>query len=166
MFKKPEQVKKLTPLKAIRARCLFCSNNQFLEIKNCLIPDCPFYPFRFGKGSRRKGSILKIIREYCFGCGEGTKKDIRDCDVENCPVYLYRFGKRLKTPFQQAFLGKKSKKSIILPLNRDTSQNSLLQGQNSTKTGIVEEVGNLKTEVNEKHLNSTQREDENNPKKQ
>jgi len=39
----------MTPLEAIRKKCLQCSNYQYSEVANCPIKDCPLYPFRFGK---------------------------------------------------------------------------------------------------------------------
>ncbi len=46
---------KTTPIKAIRAKCLECSNYQPKEVRNCLILDCPLYPYRLGKNPNRKG---------------------------------------------------------------------------------------------------------------
>jgi len=48
-------MKNLTPLKAIRKHCLECSSGSALEVKNCIITDCPLYSFRFGKNPKRKG---------------------------------------------------------------------------------------------------------------
>ncbi len=42
-------MKVLTPLKAIRAKCLDCSNGQTKEVKMCPIKDCPLYPYRMGR---------------------------------------------------------------------------------------------------------------------
>lgn len=41
-------MKRLTPVKAIRAKCIECSCGQVSEIRNCLIPNCPLYPYRMG----------------------------------------------------------------------------------------------------------------------
>jgi len=47
---------RLTPLKAIRKKCLkWCSNNSYKEVECCPIKDCPLYPYRFGKNPARKG---------------------------------------------------------------------------------------------------------------
>ena len=35
-------------MKAIRAKCLECSNDNRGEVSLCTIPDCPLYPFRLG----------------------------------------------------------------------------------------------------------------------
>ena len=46
---------KLTPIKAIREKCLDCSAGQPSEIRKCLIIDCPLFKYRFGKNPNRKG---------------------------------------------------------------------------------------------------------------
>lgn len=48
-------MKSLTPVKAIRVKCLDCSNGQMKEIRLCPITDCPLYRFRMGKNPNRKG---------------------------------------------------------------------------------------------------------------
>lgn len=46
--------KRLTAIKAIRAKCLDCSGGSREEVKQCVIPDCPLYPFRLGKNPNIK----------------------------------------------------------------------------------------------------------------
>jgi len=41
--------KNLTPMKAIRAKCMECSNFQFSEISRCGITDCALWIYRLGK---------------------------------------------------------------------------------------------------------------------
>ncbi len=48
-------MKRLTPLKAIRAKCLDCSGSQPSQVRNCDISECPLYPYRFGKNPNRVG---------------------------------------------------------------------------------------------------------------
>ena len=48
-------MKLLTPIKAIRAKCLDCCCNQRKEVRLCPIPDCSLYPYRFGKKLNHKG---------------------------------------------------------------------------------------------------------------
>lgn len=43
-----EQEKILTPLQAIRARCLDCCFNPY-EVRMCACTKCALYPYRFGK---------------------------------------------------------------------------------------------------------------------
>ena len=39
----------MTPMKAIRAKCLDCCGGQVNVVKACPCPDCSLYPFRLGK---------------------------------------------------------------------------------------------------------------------
>lgn len=41
--------KKITPMKAIRKRCLDCCCYQANEVKLCTCVNCPLYPYRMGK---------------------------------------------------------------------------------------------------------------------
>ena len=47
--------KTIGPLKAIRLKCMDCSNQQYKEVELCPCTDCPLYPFRFGHNPNRKG---------------------------------------------------------------------------------------------------------------
>lgn len=44
---------KLTPMKAIRQKCLECSNGQYKEVRLCPITECALYESR--NGHRPKG---------------------------------------------------------------------------------------------------------------
>lgn len=52
-------MKHLTPVKAIRAKCLDCSGFQPSEVRRCEITECPLFPYRLGKNPNRKGIGLK-----------------------------------------------------------------------------------------------------------
>lgn len=41
--------KKISPMKAIRLKCLDCSCGSSNEVKLCTVTRCPLYPFREGK---------------------------------------------------------------------------------------------------------------------
>jgi hypothetical protein len=83
----------LTPLKAVRAKCIDCSGSELKEVRNCSLVECPLYHLRMGKGSR---SILKRIRAYCLWCCNGQRDQIKLCPSVRCPLWEYRFGKRPK----------------------------------------------------------------------
>lgn len=40
---------KTSPIKAIRAKCLDCSSDDKIEVRECPIIDCPIWPYRMGK---------------------------------------------------------------------------------------------------------------------
>lgn len=44
---------KLTPMKAIRKKCLECCNGQVKEVRLCLVKNCALYVYR--SGHRPKG---------------------------------------------------------------------------------------------------------------
>jgi len=48
-------MKRLTPLKIIRAHCLECGNGSYRKVKECKAKDCLFYFFRLGLNPRLKG---------------------------------------------------------------------------------------------------------------
>ncbi len=61
-----ETAKKLTPIRAIRAKCLDCSAGSAKEVRLCVIPDCPLYMYRMGKNpayAGKKGNV-EALRRY------------------------------------------------------------------------------------------------------
>lgn len=45
----------LSPLKAIRAKCLDCAADQPQEVRLCPCEACPLFPYRMGHNPNRKG---------------------------------------------------------------------------------------------------------------
>lgn len=39
----------LTPIKAIRAKCIDCSCGSLREVRECNMKDCTLWPYRMGK---------------------------------------------------------------------------------------------------------------------
>ena len=52
---------KLTPIKAIRAKCIDCCAGQPKEVRLCSIEKCALYPYRMGH--RPKDDILSVEME-------------------------------------------------------------------------------------------------------
>lgn len=46
---------KMTPLKAIRVKCIDCCCGNTVEVKLCPVRDCALYPYRMGHNPKRKG---------------------------------------------------------------------------------------------------------------
>ena len=42
-------MKVLTPMKAMRAKCLDCCCGEVKEVRNCPATECPLWPYRMGK---------------------------------------------------------------------------------------------------------------------
>ncbi|ATV71738.1 hypothetical protein CTN00_01385 [Fusobacterium pseudoperiodonticum] len=61
-------MKEITPMKAIKQKCLDCSCGSNEEVKNCFAKKCPLYQFRFGykldeNGNRRKRDLTDEQRQ-------------------------------------------------------------------------------------------------------
>ena len=50
-------------LRAIRLKCYDCSSYQSNEVKDCLVTNCPLYPFRLGKNPFRKKELTEEKRK-------------------------------------------------------------------------------------------------------
>lgn len=85
----------LTPLKAIRKKCLDCCLNQPREVALCPASKCPLQPYKLGKmpKPRPKLSTLKSIRAKCLDCSCFIAKEVRECGNTGCTLYPYRMGK-------------------------------------------------------------------------
>ena len=45
----------MTPVKAIRQKCIDCCCGDLSEVRKCELKSCALYPFRMGKNPNRKG---------------------------------------------------------------------------------------------------------------
>ena len=73
--------KRLTPIKAIRAKCLECSCGNNAEVRECVIPDCPLYPYRMGKNPYIKLSEERKAKFPQRPVPEGWEKAAGDARV-------------------------------------------------------------------------------------
>ena len=88
-------MKNLTPIKAIRKRCLDCSGFSPKEVANCEEKDCPLWEYRFGKRPKEKAKLtpIRAIRKYCLWCVCESSAEVKLCPSKDCPLYIYRLGK-------------------------------------------------------------------------
>lgn len=88
----------LTPMRAIRAKCLDCSDS-LRDVRDCWYKECPIYEYRLGHRPNEKASRtpVKAIRAKCLDCCLDQPKEVRLCEAEKCPLHVYRFGKRPRT---------------------------------------------------------------------
>lgn len=61
-------IRKLTPLKAIRRKCLDCCAGQEKEVKLCPIEDCPLHAYR-------TGHVPEVMPSYDDGRPEATEEE-------------------------------------------------------------------------------------------
>ena len=64
-----------TPLKAIRAKCLECSNGQAIEVTRCPIESCALFEYRFGRWPGVHERQLEKERERWRQRQEATSQD-------------------------------------------------------------------------------------------
>lgn len=120
---------KLTPLKAIRARCLDCSGFSVKEVRDCTHDDCPLHQYRFGHRPSEGATLtpMKAIRAHCLGCCNGSATEVRLCTAEGCALQAFKSGHKPKM--------NNYTETII------DSENRKLQGGFSDSEGIRAEGG-------------------------
>ena len=72
---------KLTPLRAIRLKCLDCCAGQRKEVRLCPAKDCPLWPFRMGRNPRTQARTKSHEKPRKNG-GVFTKKEAPEARVE------------------------------------------------------------------------------------
>lgn len=77
--KNGKETKNITPLKAIRQKCLECSNWSSHEVKLCTCSDCVLFPFRFGKNKNIKRQLTneqkQVFRDRMKKIWDKKRKD-------------------------------------------------------------------------------------------
>lgn len=51
----------LTPIKAIRAKCIDCCGGQIYEPRKCTVKKCPLYPYRLGKRPKMTNDTVEDV---------------------------------------------------------------------------------------------------------
>lgn len=52
-------IKKLTPMKSIRLKCLQCCCNQPKEVRLCTVKTCALYPYRMGRRPKPEEQVAE-----------------------------------------------------------------------------------------------------------
>jgi hypothetical protein len=71
----------LTPIKAIRAKCLDCCCGSAREVELCPILDCSLYPYRFGKNPNIKLSDEQRARRAAHFKNKARQQDAQSSGV-------------------------------------------------------------------------------------
>jgi hypothetical protein len=100
----------LTPLKSVRAYCLWCSLGSSPEVRRCARERCALWPYRHGHNPKKartgltatytvdtKMTARRAIHLYCRDC---NADHLKDCHSPDCVLYDVRYSARLgaKTP--------------------------------------------------------------------
>lgn len=85
-----------TPLKAIRADCLWCCCGSANEVKLCPATECALHEWRLGHRPPEPAKLttLPAIRARCIDCLGGSQKAPRNCQENDCSLHEYRLGHR------------------------------------------------------------------------
>jgi hypothetical protein len=107
----------MTPLQAIRRKCLWCCNGSAHEVALCPATSCSSWPFRFGhkptdetiadhtllhplelrmtaaEFHAQRHSALMAIKLKCFDCSGVSKSEVRNCAFTDCALHPFRQGK-------------------------------------------------------------------------
>lgn len=65
-------MKRLTPIKAIRAKCLECCCGQAKEVRECEIKKCALYPYRMGHRPKDEEIHAGVLEEEKSVCKVGV----------------------------------------------------------------------------------------------
>ncbi len=116
----------LTPLRAIRQKCLWCCLNSASEVRLCPVVGCPSYRYRFGRypeqGERR---ALRAIRLKCLDCCAYSRAMVKRCSTAECALREYRKGKNPR------LRGKRGK-------SRDPPYDGAILGQTAVFDSIIQ----------------------------
>ena len=80
-------------LKGIRAKCLDCSGGMPSEVRDCLVRQCPLYPFRMGTnpwrapaGDEQRERMAARLRNAAGNRPNGRRNGARDGEPVSPPV--------------------------------------------------------------------------------
>lgn len=89
----------MSPLEAIRKRCLDCRGFSSKDVRDCdptfeQGQECPLYPYRFGSRPKEKPELttLQAIKAFCLHCCNGSSYEVTLCPAEDCPTWEFRDG--------------------------------------------------------------------------
>jgi hypothetical protein len=89
MARSGDKVATINRRKAVREKCLICSDWSAQEVAECPHTDCPLYRFRLGRGTQNTRERNRAIHRYCLWCMAGNKAEIAKCVSLTCPLYPY-----------------------------------------------------------------------------
>lgn len=89
---------RLTPMRAIRAYCVWCHNHQQALTKECPSIECDLYSRRMGREDKSveveyRLTTLKAIKFKCLDCSSRSASAVNRCDRVDCRLHEYRTGK-------------------------------------------------------------------------
>lgn len=68
----------MSPLKAIREKCLDCSCGQMGEVRECVIRSCALYLFRMGHREKVEGKPKRVLSEAHKAAMQAGRKTMKE----------------------------------------------------------------------------------------
>lgn len=76
--------KQRTPMRAIRAKCLDCTNGQVAEVRRCPCIGCPLFVYRFGhRPTEGVSEAIKVEDDKSVGNDMLPRKTVRRRGLES-----------------------------------------------------------------------------------
>ena len=94
----PNKKSNLTPMQAIRRKCLWCCDGSHTEVRLCPASDCPLHEYRSGKRPEcANRTPLQAVKAKCRDCYGTTWADVQKCGglklIDGpCTLYPFRQG--------------------------------------------------------------------------
>lgn len=83
----------MTPLQAIRNKCLDCCLGNQDETMKCSAKGCSLHEYRSGHRAELIESILlRAIRYKCLDCSGFNPYEVSNCNRADCPLHQFRNG--------------------------------------------------------------------------
>jgi hypothetical protein len=108
----------ISPLKAVRAHCLWCCNQSADDVNHCAATRCPLHPYRFGRNPdlpavlldttlihpaerpttrteaiAQGATALTMIRRRCLDCAQASAAEVKRCEATTCSLWPFRLGR-------------------------------------------------------------------------
>jgi len=154
----------LTPLQAIRAKCLWCCYGSAHEVSLCPAKACPSWPFRFGNKpgdeliaeqgdtplhplewpmtaaefQAGRPSPLKAIKSKCLDCSGASKSEVGNCAFNDCALHPFRQGKNPNRTYSPEERARRAEFLASLKTSPSLAENPVSNGDpraNSFGTG-------------------------------
>lgn len=93
----------MTPVKAIRAKCLDCCCGSAKEVRLCPVYGCPLYPFRMGHNPNIRRTYTDEQRKGWNGWPGGTGAQTRQSDSTSLSGNIRRENSRKLYKYEDGF---------------------------------------------------------------
>jgi hypothetical protein len=150
----------LTPLEAVRRKCLWCCNGSTHEVALCPARACPSWPFRFGRKPSaeiiadqantplhplewpmtaadfhaERHPALHAIKRKCLDCSGASKSEVRNCAFKDRALHPFRQGENPNRTYSPDERATRSQHLAKLKSRRPLTEKPVSIGDPRTKS--------------------------------